>query len=413
MPGHGRCERVLPRRLDNERGLVLLIVLIVISLLTIIVTEFTFSVEVDQHRTRNAIHALQSELLARSGVNLAEGFLMMDDDATYDAYSEDWWTQLDAFCKGMQLEESMRVRCRVRDESGKININNTRGVRKFTPPPAAGQQQPPASADAVLRDAVKCMFSRRNINLDYVDKLFDYWMKDPELKSDGTPQLIPDFTSLEDLGATLGIPNEQIHTLRNVLTAQPSRLLPRINVNTAPEEVLTAVLTDDAGAGCGSTPPVQTIRERQMDPDQPIKSNELATLITGIDNVDAKRRLFDVRSKMFRLEASGVTNIDPDSPDKTGIGQTLSVLVLRQQGAPHPGQQHTTFTGGGQQAQNGVGANGQPLPSWTLRPLDWQKEGGARLFRAAEEEDLLGSPEDNQDEDGEKRSDSLTRSMDR
>jgi hypothetical protein len=124
--------------------------------------------------------------------------------------------------------------------------------------------------------------------------------------------------------------------------------------------------------------------------------------------------LFDVRSKMFRLEASGVTNLDPNSPDPTGIGQTLSVLVIRQQGAPTRPGQHTTFAGASAQGQGqqGVGPNGQPLPSWTLRPLDWQKEGGARLFRAGES-DGFGNPEDSQDEDEEDRSDSLTRSMDR
>src|SRR5215468_242801 len=106
--------------IPNQRGIALLIVLVIVALLTITVTEFTYSVQIDAHRSRNALHALQSQLLARSGVNLAEGFLMMDDDATYDAYSEYWWQQLVEFCNGLQLDESMRVRCSIRDESGKI-----------------------------------------------------------------------------------------------------------------------------------------------------------------------------------------------------------------------------------------------------------------------------------------------------
>ena len=61
--------------LRNERGIALFIVLVIVALLTIIVTEFTYSVQLDQHRVRNSIHALQAALLARSGVNLAEGFL--------------------------------------------------------------------------------------------------------------------------------------------------------------------------------------------------------------------------------------------------------------------------------------------------------------------------------------------------
>src|SRR5215471_3536984 len=114
----------------NQRGIALLIVLVIVALLTITVTEFTYSVQIDAHRSRNALHALQSQLLARSGVNLAEGFLMMDDEPTYDAYSEDWYVQLVDFCKGLQLDDTMRLRCRVRDESGKLNVNNTRGLRR-------------------------------------------------------------------------------------------------------------------------------------------------------------------------------------------------------------------------------------------------------------------------------------------
>ena len=72
-----------------------------------------------------------------------------------------------------------------------------------------------------------------------------------------------------------------------------------------------------------------------------------------------------------------------------GIGQTLSVLVSRQQGARLPAGQ-----------QPAVGPSGNPLPNWTLRPLDWQKEGGARLFRSTseEEENLPGRPEDEEEE---------------
>lgn len=364
----------------NQHGVALLIVLIVVALLTITVMEFTYSVQIDMHRTRNALHALQAQLLARSGVNLAEGFLMLDEEPKYDAYSEDWWMQLVEFCKGLQLDGSMRLRCRVRDESGKLNINNTRGVLRRVKTDAV-------TTDVILRDAVRCMFARRNINLDYVDKLFDYWQQEPKLKTDGTPDQIPDFTSLEDLGATLGIPGEQLSLLRNVLTAQPKGRLSTININTAPSEVLAAVLTDNAPNDCGPNDAVQKIVERQRDPENPFQStNEIRDLMGDIKNPDLKRQLFGVTSRLYRLEASAQTNIDPTDPTSGGIGQTLSALVLRQtdpRARPRGGP---------------AGGNGQQLPNWTLRPLDWQKEGGARLFRSVPTDDNLpGSPDDEEE----------------
>ena len=369
---------------SNERGVALLIVLVIVALLTILVTEFTYNVQLDQHRTRNAIHAMQAQLLARSGINLAEAFLMLDDDQTYDAKSEDWYLQLIQFCNGVQLDESTQLRCRVEDESGKLNINNTRGVQRRVASQSVTQ-------DAILRDALRCMFTRRNIDVEIVDRLADYWEQEPQLKPDGTPQQVPDFTSLEDFGATFGIPGQQVRQLRNVVTALPSRWHQRINVNNAKSEVLAAVLTDNAPQDCGPNESVDAIVERQADPTNPFKNTaELSAVINTGNNATQKRTLFDVKSHVFRLEASAVTNMDPNNPQAGGIGQTLSTLVYRGIGTQAPAA--------GVQPQ--MGANGQPIPNWTLRPLDWQKEGGARLFRAAPSDDGQPGGADDQGEPG-------------
>src|SRR4029453_8078374 len=79
-PRHFRStERRYPA-VRNERGVALLVVLMIVALLTITVTEFTYSVQIDAHRTRNALHALQAQLWARAGFKLAGGFLMLDDE---------------------------------------------------------------------------------------------------------------------------------------------------------------------------------------------------------------------------------------------------------------------------------------------------------------------------------------------
>jgi hypothetical protein len=203
---------------------------------------------------------------------------------------------------------------------------------------------------------------------------------------------VPDFNSLEDFGATFGISTEQLNRLRPFLTAQPSGLLKGININTAPRGVLAVVLTDEAGAGCA--PPndiIEEIMARQIDPERPFKTTaEVQSVIQGLDNPALKRALFEVRSRLYRLEASALSNIDPEHPEGGGIGQTLSALVLRvQDSKPRPGGPV-------------MGPDGKPLPNWTLRPLDWQKEGGARLFRSSpdEDENLPGSPEDEEEPDG-------------
>jgi general secretion pathway protein K len=335
-----------PVTAPNERGIALIIVLIVVALLTITVTEFTYSVRLDQHRLRNSLHALQASLLARSGINLAEGFLMQDEEPRYDAFTEEWWLGLDEFCRGLELDPGMYVRCKVRDESGKININGTRGALRVS-------EDQRVTGDAVLRDALRRIFEAHEIDVDIVDRLADYWAQEPPELADGRRLRVPDFSSLEDFAATFGIPTEKLIRLREILTAQ--RGYTRININTAPAEVLAAVINDAA--------PVSDIVDRQMQEEPFVTVGDIAPLLGDIENAGVIRGLFTVNSRLFRLEASAVANANPAAAGRRGgIGQTLSVLVYR---IPDLRRREDGKTG------------------WTLRPLDWQKEGGARLFRDA------------------------------
>lgn len=350
-------------RVANERGVALLVVLTVVALLTIVVTEFTYSVQLDQHRARNALNALQATLMARSGVNVAEGFLVQDEEPTFDAYSEDWWRALDEFCAGWSPAPSMRVACRVWDESGKININNTRPARGTgrTPPAAKGAGPVPVTEDMVLRDALRALFQKFEIEVDTVDRLKEYWLQEPTPDPRGTAAVTADlnFGSLEDFAAKFGIPTPKLQRLRPYLTARSRGQLPKINVNTAPFLVLAAVL-GDAGAA-------SRIVERQRG-DEPFRNaGEVNQVLAEGSVVDAsvRARVFTTRSRLFRLEASAVTNVDPQGVNPGGIAQTLGVLVVRNQ---NPALKRA----------------GAPGLGWTLKAIDWQKEGGARLFERPE-----------------------------
>lgn len=363
------------RRLADERGIALLVVLMVVALLTIIVIEFTYSVKLDQHRARNALNALQAALLARSGVNIAEGFLVQDEEPTFDAYQEPWWVALNEFCAGMELDPTMRIKCQVEDESGKININNTRALRvtsarSATPGPTPGTQQPDAdlTPDAFLRDALRRIFEAHQIDVQIVDQLKEYWLQDPPANVEPvgrrgvqpTP-VVPEFASLEDFAGTFHIPTQHLLRLRRLLTARPARELRGINVNTAPAEVLVAVLNDAEA--------VSAIMERRGLDSDPIKGGgDLTPLLANLEHAGVLARVFDYRSRFFRLQASGLTNADPTGEGTSGIGQTVSVLVLRQQ---DPRARRSGTSEG---------------PGWTLKPLDWQKEGGARLLRRRQED---------------------------
>lgn len=341
--------------MHSERGIALIIVLSIVALLTITVTEFTYSVQLDQHRVRNAVHALQASLLARSGINIAEGFLMLDEEGAWDGFTEQWWLDLDEFCRSLEISDTMHIQCKVEDESGKINVNLTR--TRPTPPNAAGNLK---TRDAFLRDALRRMFEAHGIKVELVDDLKDYWLKEPTVGADGRLQAIPAFGSLEDFGATFGIPTPLLHRLRPLLTAQPANVLGAININTAKAEVLAAVVNDPQV--------VSDILAKQVEEEPFTNAGAIKGALGSIEDANVIAQLFNVRSSLFRLQASALTNVDPSDPESGGIGQTLSVLVARR-----------------------VDPRRKPIdregPGWTLRPLDWQIEGGARLLLHPEVDD--------------------------
>lgn len=338
-------------RATNESGMAVVIVVTVIAMLTIIVMEFTYAVTLDQFRVRNSLNALQSELIVRSGVNLAEGFLALDDDHSVDTFMDEWYFRMQQFCQHLELPNGAVVRCDIKDESGKININNTRVPPAWVP----GTESP----QSVLLQAMQCIFQgREGIDVRIpVEHLPEYWQRPGAELADGTQRAdVRQFNSVEHFAATFNIPTRHIAYLRQYLTAQPHRQLRGVNINTASPEVLS-VLIDPRN--CGGAADISEIISRREDLENPIRQAEIRGLLGGVEYVQSISNLFVSNSSLYRIEASAITNPNPDNPQRGGVGKTLSVLVHRQCAETTP----------------------EGCERWTFKPLDWQKEGGARLFR--------------------------------
>ena len=357
MNARPRDPRGTRQRLaGDERGIALIIVVTVVAMLTIVVTEFTYSVTIDQYRVRNSLHALQAELIVRSGVNLAEGFLSLDEDPSVDTYSDEWFFVMKSFCQEIPLPNGALAKCDVKDESGKINLNNTRD--RLGQPAAPGTP----SKQTILRDALRCLFRRREgMDPEVIDELRDYWQREPPTLPNGDKRpSMPSFQSLEAFAAEFNIPTKDLGYLRKYVTAQPSRRLRGVNINVASPEILGAIInSSDPATLCGRTQEIDDILERQRDPDDPIKEVHISGLLGGVDNAQLIASLFVTRSSLYRLEASAISNYDPENVRNSGIGKTISTLVFREC----------------------VEETADKCERWTTKPLDWQKESGARLFR--------------------------------
>jgi type II secretory pathway component PulK len=385
------------RPVRNEKGIALVIVLLIVALLTITTFEFIDSVMIYSHMTSNSLNGLQASLLTRSGINIGEAVLMRDEDAAIDGFAEEWCPEpLEESCRidetFLQIPTNMRLRIEIFDESGKMNINLTR-PRNLQEAELPDPANPPLfyAWQGVLRRLMEA----NGIDPETVERLNDYWKQkleenaesvdeasntegggrqptpnpqnpDQEQSGESAQQQLSaaqleallDFPSLDDANSVLGLAPRQLGRLRDYVTALPQRRFPRVNANTAPRQVLDAIIGDGSIS--------ESIVTQRLE--VPLQPADLTQQIAGLDTQDPEfgkvGQMMWTRSYMFRVVASALVNPDPVT-GLGGIGRTASMLVRRVPAPARPGSERTAG-------------------HWTLTRLDWQKEGGAKLFVEAD-----------------------------
>jgi general secretion pathway protein K len=222
----------------HERGVALVTTLLAVTLLTIAVVEFAYSSQVDYHLAYNALRSLQASSLARSGVNLAIGVLKKDGASVsnIDSLGDLWARPLPPLPVG----EGM-VLVRVTDEQGKLNLNALR--------------TPSGTIDSYWRGVAERLFVICGLDPALLDSIVDWLDADDSPESHGaerehysqlTPSSTPrngPFMTEGELGRVKGLTAQVRARLSNVVTVLPTSSSPRINVNTAPPEVLSALFS--------------------------------------------------------------------------------------------------------------------------------------------------------------------------
>jgi general secretion pathway protein K len=226
-----------PRRV-HERGVALVTTLLAVTLLTIAVVEFAYSSQVDYHLAYNALRSLQASSLARSGVNLAMGVLKKDGGSvsSIDSLGDLWARPLPPLPVG----EGM-VLVRVTDEQGKLNLNALR--------------TPNGGIDQSWKAVAEKLLVSRGLDSAVLDPILDWLDADhaPEPRgaerdyyTQQTPPTTPRngiFQTEGELGRVKGMTAQVRARLSDVVTVLPTSSF-RINVNTAPADVLSAVFPE-------------------------------------------------------------------------------------------------------------------------------------------------------------------------
>jgi general secretion pathway protein K len=308
----------------NERGVALLMTLFAVTLLTILVMEFTYSTEVEAHLTRTALSAMQARYLARAGAALAELALQVDlaekaknppARPPVETLNDPWAQPFPPQPLGEGVGEAG---FRIDDESARFNVN------ALAPGPGV---------NPVTLESRKMLFQGiltiAGLDVNLLFPLLDWLDPDDDVTSKSGAeseyyQTLPvpltprngKVLQVEELLLIRGwneLTREQWAAVRPMLTAL-SRGDLKVNVNTASETVLTALLTavDDAQAAKA----IVARRDKE-----PIVAMADLDQIPGWSQIPQQvRGIFDIRSQIFTVHGIGVA---------AGVARGVAITEIR------------------------------------------------------------------------------------
>ncbi len=291
------------KTLRREKGMVLLLVLVVVALLATLLTELAFSTLVDLRLTETFRDSTRAYYLAKGGVRVGR-IILQEDTNGYDARNDPnelWSLGLTNYPVGDGV-----VSITVEDQGGMLDVNRLVD--------AAG-----VNVDSIIKDRFYRFF-RDVLGLtngeELTAALIDWIDKDDDLYVDpdsgvtlGTensyyqrldkpyPCKNGRFDTQDELAMVRGFTPEVMKLIRDHLTVHGSA---QININTATAEVLMS-LSDNPVIDRATAEDIIAIRERE-----PYKTAaDLQTInnLPGMSNL--LRAPFSLKSETFHIRATG------------------------------------------------------------------------------------------------------------
>lgn len=324
----------MSNRLKQRRGIALLIALLLTVLLTVLIVQFSYEVQVDAALVENSVDDYRAYMAARSAVATGLSLLSADlldqqNGEASDSYADIWyvethpdnlpiglWQQMPA-AEGDEVGPQAEYLVLVEDEFGKIPLN------------ALVDPQNPTEPRQAIVDMLRNLFAQLGADEDPTDAIVDWVDEDENQYGNGAESdyyeslTIPyrcknaPMSNVEELLMVRGItpelyfgdPENQIPPLYDLLTVHGNRR-GRININTAPYEVLLALQEQSGTGGLAD----EIVEARLNAPFVDRNNFDSLSTLPRLDpqqadsGVPDARDSMDVLSRCFHVQGDGMAN---------------------------------------------------------------------------------------------------------
>ena len=289
-------------RKDDERGVALLLALLVVSLLTALILEFDAEARREYREAAAFRDHYKAGMLTRAAVQAAGMLLQLDllkdnkSGEKYDGPMDPWTIPI----KNQPIGDGL-LSAQIQDERGKLNLNDL-AVSE------GDQIQQKARTERVRR-----LFELLHLTPDLVDALIDWMDKDDNPQSAGAESLHykslrPPYRaanaplqSLGDLKLIKGFTPDIIDRLLRYVTVYPTEGGSPVNINTADPLVIQAL-----------DPEITQAMATEIAQGRPFKTKEDLSRVGSFVDIGAKLRasgtIYDVKTEYFSAELTITVN---------------------------------------------------------------------------------------------------------
>ena len=287
-------------RRPDERGIALLLTLLVLTLLVALILEFDAEARREYRDAAAFRDNFKATVLARASVQAARGVLQQDflkdkqAGQLFDALTDLWAFPITNYAIGDGL-----LNAKIEDERGKLNLNDLA-----------------VSGDPIIKKAkvgrVKRLFELVQINPDLVDAIVD-WVDDNDVPEPAGAESIyyqtlrPSYRAankplqtLLELRLIKGMTPEIMAKLAKLVTVYPNEGQSKVNLNTADPLVIQSLdskITQSVAADIIQSRPYKTIQELDR--------------VSSFEDIGKELRtqnLYDVQSNLFLARLTVTVN---------------------------------------------------------------------------------------------------------
>jgi general secretion pathway protein K len=305
----------------NERGVALILVILIISILVAVTLEMNRSSRAEVYDATNLSDSIKLIYIAKSGFHAGIGLLLMDKN-NFDALFEDWADVKLIARKSSTLFKDGYFNVPIEDESGKIQINrlvtgnafneDIKGlmIRLLNQPEFGLEEKRIVEILEAMKDWID--------NDDEItgtggaERAYYSTLENPYTTKNGPLDCIDELLMIKGMTGKLYYGTSETPGLRQLLTVYGDG---RININTAPKQLLRALSAD------------MTVEAAdKMDVYRRNKDNDLANIlwyqkVPGMADITIDSRLITTTSSIFRIVSTGILH---------QMSQTVSGVIKRE-----------------------------------------------------------------------------------